>query len=167
MSLTYFEFEIAREFACSPAALYEAWADPKIKSKWFVGPDGWVETGRSIDLREGGIETMAGNFAGKMTTEYTAHFYDVQPEQRIGFSFEVRLGGEIYSISTTIVEFLPAERGTEMKYHEQLAVFSGQTVEEALPNRIAGTGSHFDRLARLIDGTGSSPEAICGAQSVK
>ena len=150
MSVCYYDFEIAREFACVPAALFNAWADPVVKAKWFVGPDKWVETSRDVDLREGGIETMIGNFDGRLTTEYTAHFYDVQPGERIGYSFEVRLGGRIYSISTAVVLFAEAEIGAEMKFHEQLAVFSGETVEESRSNRIIGTRNHFDRLAEYL-----------------
>jgi uncharacterized protein YndB with AHSA1/START domain len=150
MTPIYYDFEIAREFACSPAVLFDAWADAKIKAKWFVGPDKWVETGRTVDLREGGIETMTGNFDGRMTTEYTAHFYDVQPGSRIGYSFEVRLGGEIYSISTAVVEFTETQQGAKMKFHEQLAVFSGESVEASRGNRIIGTESHFDRLAEYL-----------------
>jgi len=161
MTPCYFDFEISREYACSPPVLFDAWADLKAKAKWFVGPDKWVETGRTLELREGGVETMNGNFDGKMTTEYTAHFYDVQPNQRIGYSFEVRLGGEIYSISTAVVEFIETPKGAEMKFHEQLAVFSGQTVEEARPNRIIGTDSHFDRLAIYLQGG----EAVLGSTS--
>ncbi len=162
----YYDFEIAREFACSPAILFNTWADPKIKAKWFVGPDKWVETSRSVDLREGGSETMTGNFDGRMTTEYTAHFYDVQPDERIGYSFEVRLGGEIYSISTVVVLFVETEAGVEMKYHEQLAVFSGETVEESRGNRIVGTGSHFDKLADYLKQDASEQSALvtCGAE---
>ena len=166
MKPSYFDFEIEREFACSPAVLFSAWADASAKAKWFVGPKGWVETSRTVDLREGGTETMAGSFEGKMTTEYTAHFYDVKPNQRIGYSFEVRLGGEIYSISIAVVEFIESSRGTLMKFHEQLAVFSGQAVEEAKPSRVMGTDSHFDRLAEFLglEGNGS-PTPFCGASS--
>jgi len=165
MNTIYYDFEIAREFACSPAILFDAWADPKVKAKWFAGPEKWVETSRSLDLREGGAETMAGNFDGRLTTEYTAHFYDVQPGNRIGYSFEVRLGGEIYSISTAVVEFIGTQHGAEMRFHEQLAVFSGETVEESRGNRILGTGHHFDRLAAYLqeDGAQYSVEVVCHA----
>ena len=168
MKPCYFDFEIDREFACSPSALFGAWADAEVKAKWFVGPKGWVETSRTLDLREGGTETMAGNFDGKMTTEYTAHFYDVQPNKRIGYSFEVRLGGEIYSISVAVVEFIETPKGARMKFHEQLAVFSGQTVEEAKPNRIMGTDSHFIRLAEYLgqDANGA-PTPFCGASTAE
>jgi uncharacterized protein YndB with AHSA1/START domain len=152
MNPIYYDFEIAREFACSPAALFDAWADPKAKTKWFVGPENWVETGRTVDLREGGTETLTGKIGETFTTEYTAHFYDVRPGERIGYSFEVRLGGEIYSISTAVVLFIETSKGAEMRFHEQLAVFSGESVEEARKNRIAGTGDHFDRLCRLVQG---------------
>jgi uncharacterized protein YndB with AHSA1/START domain len=169
MNPTYFDFEIDREFTCSTTALFDAWADPMIKAKWFVGPPNWVETHRSLDLREGGVETMAGVIGGTLTTQYTAHFYDVQPNSRIGYSFEVRLGGEIYSISTSVVQFIETSGGAHMRYHEQLAVFSGQSAEEARPNRIAGTGSHFDRLADYFGAVGSNDphlEPICGAAEI-
>jgi uncharacterized protein YndB with AHSA1/START domain len=170
MKPCYFDFEIDREFACSPAVLFDSWSDAKVKAKWFVGPDKWVETGRSVDLREGGTETMTGHFDGAFTTEYTAHFYDVQLNSRLGFSFEVRLGGEIYSISTAVVEFIETSRGAAMKYHEQLAVFSGQPIEEARSNRIDGTDQHFKRLTALLQGSsdgGASQSSTPGCHATE
>jgi uncharacterized protein YndB with AHSA1/START domain len=56
-------FTLKRTWAASPACVFNAWADPKIKSQWFTGPiDEWVLMRRSIDFRPGGTEMLEGRF---------------------------------------------------------------------------------------------------------
>lgn len=42
-------FVIERTYAASPARVFEAWADPEAKRRWFVGPDEWVKAGHDLD----------------------------------------------------------------------------------------------------------------------
>ena len=155
---TYIEFEIEREYRCTPEQLYRAWEVLEYKERWFRGPEGWKETERTLDLREGGSETMHGIFPGGMLSGYNAHYYSVVPASQMGYSFDVRLGEELYSISLVVVTFDPGANGTVMRYHEQLAIF-GSTQLPHLPtdpeglrtNRIHGTNMSFNRLEELMN----------------
>ena len=67
-------------------------------------------------------------------------------------------GGEIYSISTVVVEFHKSEYGTTMQYHEQIAVFNQAAtsehtfnLQETRANRIMGTQGHFDSLTGYLE----------------
>ena len=46
-------FTLERVFPVPPARVFAAWADPALKARWFVGPEGWTEIERSSDFREG------------------------------------------------------------------------------------------------------------------
>jgi uncharacterized protein YndB with AHSA1/START domain len=40
-SVTHATFVIERTYEATPARVFAAWADPKAKARWFVGPDAW------------------------------------------------------------------------------------------------------------------------------
>lgn len=46
-------FVVERTYAASPARVYQAWADPAAKSKWFTKPD-------VFEFRVGGREYSRG-----------------------------------------------------------------------------------------------------------
>jgi uncharacterized protein YndB with AHSA1/START domain len=151
MNADFDTFTIVRSFKCTPAQLFRAWADPAAKAAWFMGPpDQWTLIDRYLDFREGGNELLKGNFAGRTETLYTAHYFEIVENQRIGYGFDVRLNGEIYSISTAIVEFSEGGFGAEMKFTEMIAYLDGDTKEQATPGRIKGTNEHYDRLEKYL-----------------
>jgi hypothetical protein len=47
-------FVIERDYAAAPARVFAAWAEPKAKARWFVGPDEWEK------LSEGGAKMQCG-----------------------------------------------------------------------------------------------------------
>jgi len=49
-SVSHGTFAIERAYAASPARVFAAWADPAAKAVWFVGPGGWKELRREIDI---------------------------------------------------------------------------------------------------------------------
>jgi uncharacterized protein YndB with AHSA1/START domain len=151
MPIAHDTFVITREFPTTPEKLFQAHADPKIRAKWFRGPDSWVETERSLDLRPGGTELLTGKFEDGTTTLYRAHFYDVVPNQRIVNSFEVVLSGECYSVSLTTAEFEPSEKGTKMVFTEQIVYLDCSNASEVTPGRIKGTDTHYSRLLALLE----------------
>ena len=56
-------FAIERSYAVPPARVFEAWADPVAKSRWFGGDD-WQH---ELEFRVGGSEVSTG------TVDGTAH----------------------------------------------------------------------------------------------
>ena len=47
-------FVIERDYAAPPAKVFAAWAQPKAKARWFVGPDEWEKSDHKLDFRVGG-----------------------------------------------------------------------------------------------------------------
>ncbi|TFD76119.1 hypothetical protein E3T54_11140 [Cryobacterium sp. Sr8] len=58
--LTHSTFELEREYRAPVAKVFQAFADPAIKAKWFDGPEPWRLIGSALDIREGGREFNEG-----------------------------------------------------------------------------------------------------------
>jgi uncharacterized protein YndB with AHSA1/START domain len=58
-STVHSTFVIERIYAASPRLVFDAWADPAAKAKWF-GPPEKPEGSYSLDFREGGREHLVG-----------------------------------------------------------------------------------------------------------
>jgi uncharacterized protein YndB with AHSA1/START domain len=49
--ITHGKFVIERTYAASPAQVFAAWADPAVKARWFIGPEGWTAIRLARELR--------------------------------------------------------------------------------------------------------------------
>ena len=50
------DFSINRVYDASPADVYAAWIDNETRARWFVGPEGWSQVERTLDVRVGATE---------------------------------------------------------------------------------------------------------------
>lgn len=150
MSADFDTFTIVRSFKCTPAQLFKAWADIEARAVWFVGPPpDWQVLERTMDFREGGAESLKGEFPGRLTTQYNSHFYEIIENERISHGYEVRLNDRCYSVSAAVIEISEGGLGAEMKYTELIAYLDGDT-KEATKGRIKGTNDLFDRLEKYL-----------------
>jgi uncharacterized protein YndB with AHSA1/START domain len=140
------KFTIERIYDATPAAVFRAWADPALKARWFIGPEGWRQTRRELDFRVGGEEVLCGEFPNG-TTSFFARFYEIEPGERIVYVYDMHLSGKHHSLSLATVEFRPAQGGTRMIFTEAVAFLDG--TENAAP-RERGTAAHFDRIPALL-----------------
>ena len=53
-STTHATFVIERDFKAAPAKVFDAFANPQSKAKWFGGPEDWDKSNNTFDLRVGG-----------------------------------------------------------------------------------------------------------------
>jgi uncharacterized protein YndB with AHSA1/START domain len=113
-------FVIDRHYDASPARVYQAFADPDAKAKWFGGPD----EKRSADFREGGRETMISDLNGTEMAFY-ATYTDIVPDERIVYTYEMTMGGERISVSVVTVEVKAAAAGTDLRITEQGVYLDG------------------------------------------
>ena len=146
ISIVHDKFTIERIYAATAGEVFAAWAKPELKSRWFIGPDGWRQTRRELDFRVGGEEVLCGEFASG-TTSFFARFYEIVPNERIVYVYDMHLSGKHHSLSLATVEFRPVEAGTRMIFTEAVA-FLDETANAAARER--GTAAHLDRIPALL-----------------
>lgn len=118
-STVHATFTIERVYDATPARVFAAFADDGAKLKWFGGPDAWVRTAREFDFRVGGREYHSGGPEGGQQHVFDAHYYDIIPNERIVYAYEMYLDTTRISVSLTTVELKPEGAKTRLTFTEQ------------------------------------------------
>jgi uncharacterized protein YndB with AHSA1/START domain len=147
--LSHSTFTIERELNAAPGKVFTAFADPDVKAKWFVGPDAWRQISSGLDFREGGREHNEGQFGeGGPTSRFDAYYFEIVPDARIVYSYEMRVNGERLSVSLASIELTPSGTGTRLTLTEQGVYY----MPDDAANREQGTNDLMDALQALVDG---------------
>ncbi|WP_098745599.1 SRPBCC family protein [Paenibacillus sp. EZ-K15] len=134
-------FVVERIYAASPAKVYQAWADPAAKAKWFSKPD-------IFEFRVGGREYSSGGPPEGPVFTFDACYQEIVPEERIVYSYSLDSDDIRMSVSLTTVEFIPTESGTKLVFTEQGAYFDGYDTPEV---REHGTNEMLDTLGKTLE----------------
>ena len=149
-SIKHGSFVIERLFNYEPARLFQAWTDPKAKARWFNGPsDKWTEEVREMDVRIGGRDRLIGKFMDGSESRFEAQYFDVVPEKRLVYTYDMYWQGKKISVSLASIEFVLAGRGTKLVVTEQHAFLDGY---EDSGSRERGTRSLLENLAQSLAG---------------
>jgi uncharacterized protein YndB with AHSA1/START domain len=140
-------FVIERTYDAPPARAFAAWADPAVKGRWFIGPDGWTTIERRLVFRVGGEERLHGRLAGGAETLFTARYHEIVPDRRIVYVYDMHYDRTFLSVSLATVEFAAAHGGTRLTFSEQAAYLDGKDGTAA---RERGTAAHLDRIAAAL-----------------
>jgi len=140
-------FTLERVFPVPPARVFAAWADPALKARWFVGPEGWTEIERSSDFREGGRERAVGRWASGLVTTFDAQYHDIVPNRRIVYSYAMHMDERRISVSLATIEYLPDGTGTRFRLTEQGAFLDGY---EDNGSREHGTAFLIERMGQAL-----------------
>jgi uncharacterized protein YndB with AHSA1/START domain len=124
-SVTHASFTIERSYPASPKRVFNAWADPKAKARWFDSPADWQTLEASFDFRVGGRETNRGGPKGGAVHSFNAIYQDIVPNERIIYNYDMHLDETRISVSLTTVEFKPDGTGTKLVFTEQGAFLDG------------------------------------------
>jgi uncharacterized protein YndB with AHSA1/START domain len=124
-SVTHSTFTLERVYDASPARVFAAWADPRAKARWFVGPDEWESGTHELDFRVGGRERTSGGPKGGPVHAYDARYQDIVPNERIIYSYDMHLDDVRISVSLATVVFKPLGAGTRLIFTEQGAFLDG------------------------------------------
>jgi len=116
-------FAIERNYEASPARVFNAWADPAAKAKWFGSPSS--ESKHQLDFRVGGQESNSGGPPGGPVYGYRAHFAEIVTDRRIVSTYTMDMDGTLISVSVATLEFTPKGSGTHLKYTEQAVYLDG------------------------------------------
>jgi uncharacterized protein YndB with AHSA1/START domain len=125
-SVRHGTFTVERRYPVPPARVFAAWADVAAKDIWMDDPDYKSDgTPHELDFRVGGHETFGGLNPDGTDYRCDGLFYDIVPGQRIVYSYEMRTGGELMSVSLAVAEITPDQDGTLLTYTEQGAFLDG------------------------------------------
>ena len=101
MSIRQHDFTIERRFRQSPQQVFQAFADPDLRHRWFRVPDSWTDTEWSLDFRVGGGELNAGRDPRGAHHAFRSRFHDIVEGKRIVFAYDMLLDGRLTSVSLT------------------------------------------------------------------
>jgi uncharacterized protein YndB with AHSA1/START domain len=146
-------FAIERTFPASPSRVFAAFASKEAKDAWGdtgdlsePGPDaGDTE----FDFRIGGRERFGMGYQGT-SFRYDALYYDIVPDQRIIYSYEMYANDARISVSVATIEFAATPEGTALTWTEQGAYLDGFDGPEAPQLRRGGTAEMLDGLAKYL-----------------
>ena len=140
-------FAIDRHFDASPQRVFAAWATPEAKGRWFAGSGEWIENDRAFDFRVGGHERLVGTWPGGRVSAFDARYFDIVPNERIVYAYEMHIDGTKISVSLATVEFKPAGAGTRLTVTEQGAFLDGY---DDAGSRERGTRELLNKLERAL-----------------
>ncbi len=142
-------FVIERSFPVTPERVFDAFANPEKKRRWYADGENKQIESYDLDFRVGGKEHYASGFkeghplAGR-TLKSENMYRNIVPNSRIVFTSTMALGEQCFSISLGTVELLPTEKGTDLILTFQSAFLEGADGPEM---REAGWRGLLDKLA--------------------
>ena len=153
-SVTHSTFVVERSYPSAPGRVFAAFADLDMKRRWLAGGASSEVVNFEMDFRTGGSERVQyrlkeGTPFPGATYETEAAYQDIVPERRIVFAYTMTFGGRRISASLATVEFLPAEKGTNVIFTEQGAFFEGADGPQI---REQGWRELLERLAGHLEG---------------
>lgn len=140
-------FCIERVYPAAPARVFAAWATPEAKANWFAGPEGFECYERSMDFRSGGSERLYGKHPGGKVSDFQARYFEVIPDTRIIYGYEMYIGEVKISVSLATIEFKPDGQGTRLMMTEQGAFLDGY---DDAGSREHGTRWLLENLAEAL-----------------
>jgi uncharacterized protein YndB with AHSA1/START domain len=147
-SATHTTFTIERSYPAEPARVFAALASAEAKERWADSPEVQEADGpKEFDFRVGGRERFSCKVPDGATYGYDALYYDIVPDQRIVYCYEMYADGARISVSVATIELVKDAVGTHLTYTEQGAFLDGLDVAA---DRKRGTEEQFDGLLREL-----------------
>jgi len=146
---THGSFTIDRHLDAKPARVFAAFADIEAKNRWFIGPPGWELTERTLDFREGGLETLIGRWPDGKSSKFRARYEEIVPGQRMVYSYHMHIDDWHISISLATFEIAADGDGTRLTFTEHATFINGFEDHNA-EGRKSGTMGLLDRLAASL-----------------
>jgi uncharacterized protein YndB with AHSA1/START domain len=125
-SVSHTTFVIERSYPAHPAKVFGAWTDGAAREIWMDDPGYKSDGGKyELDFRVGGHERFSGITPDGQTYRYEGMIYDIVPDQRIVYSYEMYNGQDLGSVSLATVQIVAEGSGTKLTYTEQGAFLDG------------------------------------------
>jgi uncharacterized protein YndB with AHSA1/START domain len=147
-SMKHASFVLERTYPASIATVFAAWADKQARETWRDDPDFKSDgTDYELDFKVGGHERFGGVTPDGTPYRYDGVIYDIVPDQRIVYSYEMYSADRRMSVSLSTVDFVPHQDGTTLTYTEQGVFLDGIDKPE---DREEGTAWLLDNLGKYL-----------------
>jgi uncharacterized protein YndB with AHSA1/START domain len=147
-SIRQADFTLERSYTASPARVFDAFADKASKEAWFQGPPQWLRKRHEMDFRVGGRESSLVGPPEGPDHGFEAIYHDIQPDERIVYSYEMYLDDARTSASLAIIEFFAEGGGTRIVITEHGAFLDGY---DKPGEREHGTKLLLDAIGSFVD----------------
>ena len=144
-SVTHSTWTLERTYEAKPARVFAAFAEKEAKSQWFGGGD---ELQWDLDFRVGGREVNVGRAESGMVFALEAVYQDIVPDERIVYSYDMKMNDERISVSLATVQLEAVDGGTRLRFTEQGAYLDG--LDEP-GQRERGTATQLDALGAVLE----------------
>jgi uncharacterized protein YndB with AHSA1/START domain len=149
---------VERDFSSSPEEVFNAFADPSVRGRWFKIPAEPDTRYHELDFRVGGGERAGGTFApmdNPERVEYESRFFDIVPAERIVFGYRLTLNGQTRTVSLVTAELAAAGDGTLLRYTEQYTLVNNDGDGSADAAHVEGSVKLLlNGLSWVVDGPG-------------
>jgi uncharacterized protein YndB with AHSA1/START domain len=152
-SVIHNTFTIERSYLATPSRVFAAFASAEAKNIWGDTGDLGETNGEAavaeFDFRIGGRERFG--FKWQDTTyRYDALYYDIVPDQRIVYAYEMYANDARISVSVATIEFAKNGDGAALAWTEQGVYLDGIGGHEAPALRQEGTAQMLDGLTGYL-----------------
>jgi uncharacterized protein YndB with AHSA1/START domain len=141
-------FVIERRYDAPVGQVFQAWADPTLKARWFAGSPDALGSGYELDFRVGGREVNRGGPPGGPVYTFEAEFRDIVPNRRIVYTNEMHADATRISVSVATVQFSSRGATTHLVLTEQGVFLDGH---DTATQREEGTRALLESLAGVLD----------------
>jgi uncharacterized protein YndB with AHSA1/START domain len=147
-SVVHATFHLERIYEAPLARVWNSFTSEHAKAQWFSGPpEKWKLLERHMDIRAGGHERLKGRWEGGLVSTFDAVYFDVVPNERLVYAYEMHLDERKISVSLATVQLKAEGAGTKVMVTEQGAFLDGY---DDAGSREHGTGFLLDRLGASL-----------------
>jgi uncharacterized protein YndB with AHSA1/START domain len=141
-SIVHATFTLERSYPVPAQRVFRAWADPRMKARWFAGDSNSYQ----MEFRPDGIERNRAQHDGKEIT-WESLYREIVPNERIVYTSVLSEDDIVVTASLTTVEFTEDGLSTSLVLTETGAYLDGR---EKPAWREEGTGDWLDSLGRHL-----------------
>jgi uncharacterized protein YndB with AHSA1/START domain len=146
-SVVHGSFRLERSYPASREQVFKALTDPDAKAKWFIGGAGYTTLARHMEVRPGGREHLQGRWESGVVSTFDATYFDVIPNERLVYAYEMHLDERKISVSLASFELRAEGTGTRVVLTENGAFLDGY---DDAGSRERGTNMLLDALGGYL-----------------
>lgn len=140
-------FRIERSYPAPRHLVFKALTDPEAKAKWFAGGPGYTTLAREMDARPGGREFLQGRWDNGLVSTFDARYFDVVPDERLVYAYEMHLDQRKISVSLATFELHAEGSGTRVVLAEDGVFLDGY---DDAGSREQGSNKLLDALGAAL-----------------